>query len=301
MRRLATTLFIIFLLAMTTANAQTLSFRDILNRTERPTPTKKVAYGTHPDQYAELWLPSQSATAPVIILVHGGCWRADLPGPELVAFLADDLRKQGIAVWSITYRRVGTVAAQYSPYPGTFQDVAVATDHLTSIAHEHKLDLSRVVTTGHSAGGHLAMWLAARPRLPVDSPLYSNKPLPIRATVGIAAIADLQVGKTMSAHACGTDTIDLLIDSKQRKDAFRDTSLTPLLPIGIPQTLISGVYDAIVAPAQALRYRERAKEKNETVELLTLDDAGHFELVAPWTPAGRRVVDKLLSTVKSLR
>lgn len=300
-------LFLILLLTMTTMNAQTLSFRDILNRPERPQPALKIMYGAHPDQHAELWLPTLSASAaaasnmsPVIILVHGGCWRADLPGAELVAFLADDLRRQGIAVWSITYRRVGTAASQFSPYPGTFLDVAAATDHLTTIAPEYKLDLTRVVTTGHSAGGHLAMWLAARNRLPIDSPLYRNNPLPIRATVGIAAIADLQVGKTMSAHACGADTIDLLIDSRTRKNAFADTSVSALLPLGIPQTLISGVYDAIVAPAQAHRYRERAKEKGEAVELLTLDNAGHFELIAPWTPAGRQVADKLLATMKSL-
>ncbi len=292
--------------AMTTSpsNAQTLTFKNVLDRAERPTPDTRITYGTHPDQYGELWLPKPNATKPVavVVLVHGGCWRADLPGPELLAFQADALRREGVAVWSITYRRVGTKAEAFSPYPDTFLDVAKATDKLRELADRYALDLTRVVTTGHSAGGHLAMWLAARPRLPSDSPLFQANPLKIRATVGVAAIADLAVGRSMSAHACGADTVDLLVDHKKRKDAgadpFRDTSLTPLLPLGMPTTLVSGVYDAIVAPAQALRYRERAKEKGETVKLLTLDDAGHFELIAPWTAPGKAVVDAILQATR---
>lgn len=288
---------------MTTSHAQSLSFRDILNRSDRPVPTTKIAYGTHPDQYGELWLPvATSATntkLPVVVLVHGGCWRADLPGPELVAFLSAALRDRGVAVWSITYRRVGTKADNFSPYPGTFKDVIAATEKLRELATTYPLDLTRVVTTGHSAGGHLAMWLAARHRLPSNSPLHQPDPLPIRATVGIAAIADLAVGKSMSAHACGADTVDLLVDTKARGDAaFLDTSVTPLLPLGKPQTLISGVYDAIVAPAQAIRYRDRAVAKGDAPVLLTLDDAGHFELIAPWTAAGARVVDTIIAATR---
>jgi acetyl esterase/lipase len=294
-------LLIFSALTMTTAAPQTLSFKDVLDRPDRPAPTHKIAYGPHADQYAEMWLPKPTGGTvqklPVVVLVHGGCWRADLPGPELVAFLADALRNQGVAVWSITYRRVGTKAENFSPYPDTFLDVATAIDKLRELATTYSLDLSRVVTTGHSAGGHLALWLAARPKLPVDSPLFSKTPLTIHASVGIAAIADLAYGKVASGHACGADTVDLLIDSKSRKDAYRDTSVTPLLPLRVPQVLVSGVYDAIVAPAQALRYRERAKALGETVELMTLDNAGHFELIAPWTPPGQAVVKRILDAI----
>ena len=296
-------LAILAAILMTNASAQTLTFKDLLDRTPRPAPSHKVTYGAHADQYAELWLPeTSSASLPIVVLIHGGCWRADLPGPELVALLSQAIAQQGVAVWSVTYRRVGTKAESFSPYPDTFLDVAAAADKLREIAPRYKLDLNRVITTGHSAGGHLALWLAARPKIASTSHLFSAKPLQVKATVGIAALADLQYAKSASAHACGADTVDLLINTKERKDAaYLDTSVTPLLPLGLPQTLISGVYDGIVAPAHALRYRERAKAKGETVTLLTLDDSGHFELIAPWTAPGARVVESIVNTAKGLK
>ena len=140
-------------LFMNPSTAQTLTYKNILDRASRPSPTHKIVYGDHADQYGELWLPSSTASAPVVILIHGGCWRADLPGPELVAFLADALRQQGAAVWSITYRRVGTVDKNFSLYPDTFHDVAKAAEVLRVLAIKYNLDLGRVVSSGHSAGG----------------------------------------------------------------------------------------------------------------------------------------------------
>jgi acetyl esterase/lipase len=267
------------LFAMSSATAQTftpltlLTYRDILDRKDRPTPTHVIKYGTNTNQVGELWLPDKAATLkkaattkhPVVMLLHGGCWRQDLPGPELVAFLADALRLNGVAVWSVSYRRIGLVssdAEKFSPYPDTFLDVAAAADKLRELSATYPLDIDRVVATGHSAGGHLAMWLAARHKLPAESALYDKNPLPIFASVGIAAMPDLNYASKASAHACGVDTIDLLVDTKSRGvNAYRDTSITSLLPLGVKQTLISATYDAIVAPAQAHRHLHAQKMK----------------------------------------
>ena len=289
---------------------RTLTFQDILDRADRPVADQKISYGDHADQYGELWLPKlgprkKAATSPVaiVVLLHGGCWRADLPGPELIAFMADALRNEGVVVWSITYRRVGTKAENFSPYPDTFRDVIDGLDTLRKIAPKYALDLNRIVTAGHSAGGHLALWLAARQNLPIDSVLYKKNPMRIHATVGIAALADLGYARVASAHACGIDTVDKLIDTPSRGEAaFSDTSVTLLLPLNVPQILISGVYDGIVPPAHALRYyqaaRDAAKEKNEMVQLVTIDHAAHFELIAPWTKPGREVVRHIIAATK---
>ncbi len=304
--RLFASIIALFMLTSTMPTlGQTLTFKNILDRADRPSPDHKIPYGDHADQYGELWLPKNPAKSPIpiVALLHGGCWRADLPGPELVSFLAEALRAEGVAVWSVTYRRVGTKTEKtdekFSPYPNTFLDVIRASEKLRELAPKYGLDINRVVTAGHSAGGHLALWLAARPNLPADSPLRVADALAIHAVVGIAALADLAYTRAASAHACGADTVDKLIDTKARGDAaFGDTSVVSLLPLNVPQILVSGVYDGIAAPAHALRYRERAAAKNEMVQLVTIDNAAHFELIAPWTDAGREVIKQIMAAVR---
>lgn len=287
------------LLLATPALAQFLSFRDVLSRPDRPQPDHKIAYGSGPHHYGELWLPKTGAGPhPVVLMIHGGCWRADLPGPELLAWQADAIRAQGIAVWSITYRRLGH---EGGGYPGTFQDVAAGADHLRSIAGQYKLDLGRVITTGHSAGGHLALWLPARKNLPASSPLKTANPLVIHGAVPVAGVGDLAYASAFVGAACGADTITGLVKEKERgKDAWADTSPAALLPLGIPQTMISGMYDSVVAPAHARRHQMLAERKGDSVKLLTLDESAHFEIISPWTAPGKSVVDAIVAAVKAL-
>ena len=315
-------LILTLLLAMTSASAasQTLTFSQILDRPALKTtqPDHKIFYGKDALQYGELWLPLTTSknSLPVVVLIHGGCWRADLPGPELVAFLADDLRKHGVAVWSLTYRRVGHAGGGY---PGTFNDVANGVAHLRVIGEKYNLDLTRAVATGHSAGGHLALWVAAQNRIPAGSTLRREQAVNFNAVIGIAAIPDLAHFARAGAHACGDKTIDQLVDTASRTPpsggknapsrdvnapfrdvnvAYRDTSPSEMLPLGVKQILIHGVFDGIVPPAIGFRYQTRAKEMGESVELIALDNAGHFELIAPWTPAGKLVVAKILEELK---
>ncbi len=288
------------------AESQSLTFSQILDKPELAAtrPDHKIAYGKDALQYGELWLPPAGSKGPlpVVVLIHGGCWRADLPGPELVAFLSDDLRKHGVAVWSLSYRRVGHAGGGY---PGTFNDVAGGVAHLRALADKYHLDLSRAVVTGHSAGGHLALWVAAQDRIPAGSALKQPQAIKFKSVVGIAAIADLAHFARAGAHACGDNTVDQLVDTAARKIAgghanapFRDTSPSEMLPLGVKQILIHGVYDGIVPPSMGRRYQARAKDKGEAIELIALENAGHFELIAPWTPAGKVVVGKILEAVK---
>lgn len=284
---------------------QPLTYKHILERPELAAtrPDHKIAYGKEASQYGELWLPPATTKGPlpVVVLIHGGCWLAELPGPELVAFLADDLRKRGVAVWSVTYRRVGHSGGGY---PGTFNDIANAVAHLREIETKYHLDLTRTVVTGHSAGGHLALWVAAQKKIPADSPLKREPSVKFKAVVGIAAIPDLEYFEGVGAQACGDTTVAQLVDKAKRKSpvadlgAFRDTSPSELLPLGVTQILMQGALDSLVVPANGMRYQARAKQKGESVELITLENAGHFELIAPWTPAGKLVVGNILEAVK---
>lgn len=279
--------------------AQTLSFQDILRRPAIKSDVR-IAYGSDPLQFGDLWLPPGKGPHPVVVLIHGGCWLAELPGVELTHFMADDLRNNGFAVWEIEYRRLGH---QGGGYPGTFLDVANGTDHLRTIASKYHLSLDKVIASGHSAGGHLALWLAARPRIPEKSALSLPQPLPINQVIGVAAISDLAFYAKAGAHACGDDTVARLLDTESRGKTdsvapFRDTSPTELLPIGVKQFLIHGVYDGIVPPSIGLRYRTKAAAAGETVGLLAIAGAGHFELIAPWTEPWKDVLAVFKQAVK---
>lgn len=268
------------------ASAQRLTFLEILDRPERPQPDHRLAYGEAPQQFGELWLPKGKGLYPVVLMIHGGCWQSSLPGPELLAFQADALRAAGVAVWSISYRRVGHAGGGY---PGTFDDVARGTDRLRVLAQRYPLDLKRLVATGHSAGGHLALWAAARPRI-ATGPLKVAAPLPIPAVVAVAGIPDL--AQASRSKLCGT-SVDQLLGSAPTAALLQDTSPLSLLPLGLPQTLMQGAQDRIVPPAASDDYREKAAALGDRIEVVTLDDAGHFELIAPWTPAGGQVVERI--------
>jgi len=238
-------------------------------------------YGDEPSQFADLWLPSGSGSHPVLVLMHGGCWRADLPGLELMAYAAEDLRQHGFAVWNVEYRRLGEAGGGY---PGTFEDIANAVDWLRKLANVKSLDLSNVVAVGHSAGGHLALWAAARRRLPKASPLYRDTPLPIKAVVSLAGIGDLSAYRAYGPPACGGPrVIDFLDGTASRGpwDVFNDTSPAEMLPIGVPQAIISGELDPIVPAAFGRAYAAKATAAGDPVQEITISDAGHFELIDP--------------------
>ncbi|MGQ0446661.1 MAG: alpha/beta hydrolase [Beijerinckiaceae bacterium] len=140
----------------------------------RPAPTLQLNYVSAPSQTIDVFLPAGFSPRPVAVLIHGGCWTAHTAGREQLRHLGTELARQWIAVWSIGYRRADEAGGGY---PGTFQDVCDAIDRLRSEAPQYNLDIARTVLVGHSAGGHLALWAAARNHLPAGSPLYRATPL----------------------------------------------------------------------------------------------------------------------------
>lgn len=107
------------------------------------------------------------------VFIHGGSWLAEYDITHTNK-LTDELARNGIATWSLEYRRVGN---EGGGWPGTFEDIARGADHLGAIAADWNLDRHRVIAMGHSAGGHLALWLAARPRLPEEAAGHAVGPL----------------------------------------------------------------------------------------------------------------------------
>ncbi len=266
------------------------SSRGILTRPAPPA-DHRIAYGSNESQFGELRLPKGAGPHPVAVVIHGGCWMAqyDL---TYMGHLSAALTEAGVATWSIEYRRIGNPGGGW---PGTFEDASRATDHLRTLEKTHPLDLNRVVAIGHSAGGHLALWLAARKHLPKESPLYSSDPLPIVGVVSLAGVTDLR----RTGTACDANVPQLMGGSAQDKAGiYNQASPFDLLPLGIPTAILQGDSDSIIPLEMAKDFADAAKKKGDDIKLVVIEKAGHFEVVDPKSFAWEIVKNEALALMK---
>lgn len=121
-------------------------------------------YGSHRSQVAELHMPVGPGPHPVVVVLHGGHWQTRW-GKLVTRPISRDLAARGWAAWNLEYRRLG----EGGGWPATFDDVANGIDHLATL-DDPRLDLERVTVMGHSVGGQMALWAAARTALPEGVP-----------------------------------------------------------------------------------------------------------------------------------
>ncbi len=257
---------------------------DLLER-PRPAPTATISYGPAALQIVDVWVPEGRGPHPTVLMVHGGCWQTEIADRRIMNWIADDLRRRGIAVWNIDYRGVDR---EGGGYPGTFRDAAAAADALREHAARFNLDLTRLVATGHSAGGHLALWLAGRPRLPADSPLRTANPIAIHAVVSLGGLPDLEEAARPPGSGCGTEVIARISGGR-----FAETSVPRLAPLGVRQVLINGMQDRIIPTAYAEGYAAPMRAAGDDVRVRLIDRTGHVELIAPETAAWAATVEEL--------
>ena len=241
-----------------------------------PTPGERrqtYAYGPAKAQVAELRLPP-GAPRGVVVLVHGGYWQAgyDL---HLEDRVADDLVGAGWAVWNLDYRAVGDGGG----WPTTFTDVAAGADHLAVAAHEHDLSLAKVVGIGHSAGGALALWLAARPRLPAGAPGGA----PVVRLTAVATQAGVNDLATGSRDGLGGAAVDSVVGGTPATVPTRYAQVDPtaLLPLGVPVLVVTGADDATVPPSQSRDFAAAATKAGDDVRLEVVPGEAHFEHLSP--------------------
>ncbi len=258
--------------------------------TPAPPPDARVPYGSLSHQFGDLRLPSGPGPHPVVVVVHGGFWRAkyDL---EHVGHLCADLTQRGVATWSLEYRRVGHDGGGW---PGTLEDVALGVDFLRTLERSHALDLARVVALGHSAGGHLALWLGARHRLPAGGPLHREDPLRLRGVVSLAGVVDLVCG---FEWWLGDGIVDTFLGGSPVcvPERYRTASPAALQPLGLPQVLVHGTGDDTVPVAMSEAFCARGRELGDSVRCVPLPGAGHFELIDPRSREWPQVVEAVRS------
>jgi len=255
--------------------------------------SRRFFYGAHPSQFGDLFLPETPGPHPIVTLVHGGCWQAAY-GLEALGQLAQAIAAHQVAVWNIEYRRLGDGGG----WPHTFLDVGAALDFLRTMADAFSLDLTRVVTAGHSAGGHLALWLATRAKLPAHSPIVTPDPLRVTAVVSIAGIPNLVAAA--ERRVCDDAIIALMQGAPETTiDRYRDASPAALTPLGVPHMHVHGLQDAIVPVDLTEAYVEAAVRAGDRASTLLLTHAGHFEPVDARTDAGRQVIERIVRMLRA--
>jgi acetyl esterase/lipase len=256
----------------------------------KPMPTVTIAYGPDELQVADLWLPAGKGPHATVLMVHGGCWQTEIADRSIMNWISEDLRRRGIAVWNIDYRGVDRPGGGY---PGTYLDASAATDALRQSAGQYNLKLKRLTAVGHSAGGHLALWLAGRPRLAKHSTLRPSKPLPIRTVISLGGLPDLEQAARPPGSGCGTEVISRISGGR-----YDETSVPRLAPLGVRQVLINGSQDSIIPNAFASDYVRVMRSRGDKVVVRMVDQSGHVELIAPGTTAWLTAVGEINSALR---
>ncbi|CAM5382326.1 MULTISPECIES: alpha/beta hydrolase [Streptomyces] len=255
-------------------------------------PDVTAAYGPEPDQVVDFYAPRGPGAAPgtpLVVVVHGGAWRAAYDRRHLSPFAAF-LAGRGFAVASVEYRR-GDGGRGAGRWPDTLDDVAAAFDALPGLAAEAvpEADPGRTVLTGHSAGGHLALWAAARHVLPAGSPWRLPRPPAVRGVVALAPIADFAAAAELDV--CGGAFAQFLGEEYEERLAHADP--VALLPTGIATTLVQGSADTEVPPAVAEAYADAATAAGEMPGFTLVDGVGHFPLIDPASAACALVAEEI--------
>jgi acetyl esterase/lipase len=253
---------------------------EILARTPPPA-DQRVPYGTDANQFGDLRLPKRKMPSPVVMHIHGGYWRAKY---DLVhtGHLCAALTAQGCATWNVEYRRVGNPGGGW---PGTFEDVANAYRFLRQIGRRYSLDTSKVVVMGHSAGGQLALCLAA------------HEPS-VHQAVSLAGVVDLQ--RAFELHLSNDAVVEFLGGKPNEVPEHYQDGDPMRLPVAqARQLIVHGSSDEVVPPEFSRNYVSKKKKAGEKAELLEIRKADHFDLIDPRSAAWPLVETSVLSLLSN--
>jgi acetyl esterase/lipase len=247
----------------------------------------RIPYGPDPHQFGDLYLPSGAGPHPIAVFIHGGYWRARYDiGNAGGGHMGWGLAAAGYAAWCLEYRRSGNDGGGW---PGTFQDIAAGIAHLRVLAEPHALDLSRVTLSGHSAGGHLALWYAGTRRVQAQSEIAVHNGLPIARVVALAPVSDLRASSASGASNSAADEF-LGGTPESAPDRFDNASPMALLPLGVMTRVLHGTRDSSVPYEMSEAYAAAARAAGDDIALTRLDGMEHFEVIDPKSEAWQSVL-----------
>ena len=228
--------------------------------------SERISYGDDPSQYVEIFRPEGTSRGTVVV-IHGGFWKAAYDA-SLGRPLAGSLCEEGWTAANVEYRRVGNGGG----VPQTLDDIAAGIDALADVAG---VDTTHVITLGHSAGGHLAVWAAARGRFERWQPVR----VAVTAAVSQAGVLDLGAGHhdDLGGGAVGA-FVGEPPGGYDRVDPRRQ------LPLDVPVRCIHGTLDDTVPISQSRDYVRAAVAAGADARLTEVD-GDHFVVIDPASEA----------------
>ena len=242
-----------------------------------PPADARLHYGAAPQQFGDLRLPRGPGPHPVLVNIHGGFWRNKYDLTH-AGHLCAALARHGIATWNLEYRRVGD---EGGGWPGTFSDIVDGYRFLSQIARKYKSDAARIAVMGHSAGGQLALCLAARHSI---------------TALSLAGVVDLQRAWTL--HLSNNAVAEFLGGPPdQVPEHYREADPMQLDIGNREQWLIHGTADDTVPVAFSQTYCQRKNQQTRKVHLVEIEKAGHFDLIDPRSTAWPKVEEIAVKAV----
>lgn len=244
-------------------------------------------YGAHPRQVADLWLPEGDRHDGVVALVHGGAWQVGTDRSNVDNTVAD-LVGRGYVVLNCDYRGVDDGGG----WTGTFTDVAAALDQVAEAATAQGVDAARTLVLGHSAGGHLAMWAAARRRLPAGAPGADPRVVPVFAgsMSGVLHPTTLAASDPNVVNVFGGTPAEV-------DDRYAVGDPARLVALGMPLFVLHGTADETVPPSQAQEFHDLAVAAGDQVDLQLVEGATHGDPLFPGEPTWGRALDWIVASL----
>ena len=239
-----------------------------------PQPDSRIRYGSDPLQFADVFLPAHAKPWLVVMNIHGGFWRAAY-GLEHAGHFCAALAKAGFAVVNVEYRRVGNAGGGW---PGTFEDIRAAYRYIEKHARELAGDPERILVIGHSAGGHLAVCLAA----------YEPS---VTRVVPLAGVLDLE--RAYQLHLSNDAAAEFLGGTPEQVPEHYRVASPMKLKVNARQMVLTGNNDDTVPVEMSRDYVASKTLVGEDVELIEIAGADHYDMIDPRRPAFAAIVQAL--------
>jgi acetyl esterase/lipase len=239
-----------------------------------PPADARVAYGKDENQFGELRLPKSGGPFPVVMMIHGGFWRVKYDLAH-TGHLCAAVTAKGYATWNLEYRRVGNPGGGW---PGTFEDIKNGYRFLPQIARRYNLDATKILVIGHSAGGQLAICLAAQESS-------------VKRVIALAGVVDLMQAYTQ--HLSNDAVVEFLGGKPQEVPEHYHEADPMQLSVKATQWLIQGAADDVVPPSFSRNYVQSKQKRGEDAHYLEIATVGHFEMIDPHSRAWPKVEETI--------